>query len=129
MTARTIVIELALTGFASLLVASSGLAETRLISVPNGVAVPAAAPDSPRCCTNGETADSDGGAVAAASIPNSAGDGANLASSVAGGDPTPGAAFDPSVSAKVDIDTSPATPRSGWRQFLSGIVQEAATNR
>ena len=44
MTARTIVIELALTGFASLLVASSGLAETRLISVPNGVAVPAAAP-------------------------------------------------------------------------------------
>jgi hypothetical protein len=130
MTARPIAFELVLAGVASLLVASSGLAETRLLSDPNGVVVPTAPADSPRCCANGQSADNDAGAAAAASIPNPAEDVARFAPSAPGGDTAaPSPALDPSVAVKVDLFPPAAAPQSGWRQFLSSIVQEAATNR
>ena len=112
MTARFTLFRIALAGFASLAVSSVGLAETRLMSDPNGGVDPTATIDGPA-----PEVDATAGAVATASVPT-------LVDRVLN---APAAGGDPPDAAKVEIDPVAPQTLSGWRQFLAGIV--ASTGR
>lgn len=106
MTARTLYFGLALAGVAGLLVTSEGLAETRLMSDPNGVVLPAAPADA--------------SALAPISVPNAA-QGATTTA-------PPVTVADPALAAAPTTDT-PATekalsPASGQDAVLSGSATE-----
>ena len=103
MTAGSLFRALALAGAASLVLASAARAETLLIAVPSDAAAPAAVAAAPA---------DDGAAFAAA--PNVA-------------DPAPAApGFDRAIEVRADGALPPAAPRSGWRTFLSSVVQAGA---
>jgi hypothetical protein len=132
MTARSVVFRFVLAGLGTLALSGAGLAETRLISDPNGVVSSMAAVGS-NCCSTEDPAAASAGAPATPSTPAVADEVAVGASAPGGGDPAQlGSAADPPAgpSAEINASETAAPPQSTLRRLLTGLVQlGGATSR
>jgi hypothetical protein len=124
MTAPTALASVALAGVGSLFLSSAGVAETRMMSDPDGAFVLARSADPPGCCVSGDwtilgvNAGSGTTASAPVAVAGAAPDGPAISGAGV-------SAEAPAALPKIEVSAPIAPAQPGWRQFLSDLVQNS----